>query len=223
LAPSSSASRNKIPKRRLTDLEVRYDNDPTDSSYRLALSPDLDADADELDYDVDADLDDLLNLDGNDDEPVGKRIKVTEGAWARYDIPRDKLPQVLQPRARPKIQEIRSRRWDGKEETQSQVSQIEQSDDGYDNDDRGLDQENDPGDDIEVSWSYGHSQQSGDGIKGGNGKLSTITEEEEEEEQRTVGIQIGNGDEVRGQKNWVEEGVFGDGGELGFKIWRDRY
>jgi len=36
-------------------------------------------------------------------------------------------------------------------------------------------------------------------------------------------MQIGNGAGMGGQKNWVEDGFFGDGGELGFKIWRDRY
>jgi hypothetical protein len=241
--PHSQAtpSNKKTPKRRLTGLQVRYDEDPTDTSYRPPTSPDadIDVDVDELDFDVDLDLD--LDLEDeeigsgneNDHRPAMKRIKVTEGAWAKYDIPQDKLPKPKASRQAPQkpvkqaqtpAQWRQSGRPAVKEEkySQSQVSQIEQpetqSDDGYgdeNGDGSGV------GDDtIEGSWSYGHSQQSGE-MGNRNGKLSTIEEGDEEEEvpvQAELGHMGG-----RGGKQWVEDGFFEYGGELGFQIWRDRY
>lgn len=235
-------SNKRTPKRRLTDLEVRHDEDPTDTSYRPPTSPDadVDVDVDELDFDVDLDLDlDLEDEDagsGNADDhrPEMKRIKVTEGAWAKYDIPQDILPKPKISRQAPQkhakqahtpTQWRPSRRPAVKEEnySQSQVSQIEQSESQSDNgygDENG--DEGEGGDDtIDGSWSYGHSQQSGEVWSMKSGKLSTI-EEGDEEDAVPVQAELGHMG-GRGGKQWVEDGFFEDGGELGFQIWRDRY
>ena len=75
--------------------------------------------------------------------------------------------------------------------------------------------------DIDESLSQNYSDISAKGNK--NGRLSTIAEEEDEEDDEDEGMeQVHNGG-GNGQKGWVEEGFFGNGGEPGFTVWRDRY
>jgi hypothetical protein len=76
--------------------------------------------------------------------------------------------------------------------------------------------------DIEESWSQILSEPPERDMKGGKA-LSTIPEDREEEDEEEAGVgQVGD-DGRRGNVRWVEEGFFGDGGNKGFEIWRDRY
>jgi hypothetical protein len=76
--------------------------------------------------------------------------------------------------------------------------------------------------DIEESWSQILSDPPERDMKGGKA-LSTIAEEQEEEDEEPVGMEQVMDDGRRGNVRWVEEGFFGDGGNKGFEIWRDRY
>jgi hypothetical protein len=104
-------------------------------------------------------------------------------------------------------------------QSQSQISQIETSDDGNEAD-RWLDEE------INESWSQGFSDPIERDSKGKK-RLSTISEGDEEEEEvvgQASGFGHGEGAKYNeNQRSWVEEGFFGDGGEAGFTVWRDRY
>jgi hypothetical protein len=104
-------------------------------------------------------------------------------------------------------------------QSQSQISQIETSDDGNEAD-RWLDEE------INESWSQGFSDPIERDSKGKK-RLSTISEGDEEEEEvvgQAAGCGHGGGAKHNeNQRSWVEEGFFGDGGEAGFTVWRDRY
>ena len=77
----------KLPHHRLTDLDILPDlDDPSDHSYCPTSTAE---EKEELEYENSHDRSQSTTPDY---EPEGKRIKVTEGAWAKYDIPQDKLP-----------------------------------------------------------------------------------------------------------------------------------
>jgi len=76
--------------------------------------------------------------------------------------------------------------------------------------------------DIEESWSQILSDLPERDVRGGKA-LSTIAEDEEEEVEEQAGVEPVANDGKRGNARWVEEGFFGDGGNKGFEIWRDRY
>lgn len=142
----------------------------------------------------------------------------------KYDIPQDKLPIPRRPVQPEKSKPVNTRlikpiknesQYQSQSQSQSQISQIEQSDDEEDTSMSWL------GEDIDESLSQNYSDISAKGNK--NGKLSTIAEEEDEEHDEDEGMeQVHNGG-GSGQKRWVEEGFFGNGGEPGFTVWRDRY
>ena len=217
------ASRPHHQRHRLTDLQIPLDDDPSDESYRPSQP-----DEEELEYNY------SQTRSISPEEPEAKRIKVTEGAWAKYDIPQDKLPTSRQTHV-PFLQAYNKSRFSHhnknknskqaksknevndenikSSQTQSQISQIENSDDEMDNW---------MNEDIEESWSQILSDPPERDVRGGKA-LSTIAEDqEEEEEEETGGEQVGN-DGRRGNVRWVEEGFFGGGGNKGFEIWRDRY
>lgn len=213
-------------RHRLTDLQIPLDDDPSDESYRPSQPEE-----EELEFHY------SQTRSISPEEPEAKRIKVTEGAWAKYDIPQDKLPIPKQTHV-PFLQAYNKSRFSHhnkdrnqrptksknevndenikSSQTQSQISQIENSDDELDNW---------MNEDIEESWSQILSDPPERGMKGEKA-LSTIAEEqegEEEDEEAIAGVeQVGN-DGRRGNVRWVEEGFFGDGGNKGFEIWRDRY
>jgi len=154
-------------------------------------------------------------------------MKLTECAW-KYDIPKDKLPipptthvPFLQSYNKSRFSHLNKNRNQAKStksnvndenikssQTQSVISQIENSDDEMD------DWLNE---DIEESLSQVLSDPP---TRNGNRgeALWTINEDEEEEEDMRQG-EVGRKEY---QKSWVEEGFFGDGGSKGFEIWRDQ-
>lgn len=209
--PTSTSKRH-----RLTDLDLPIDtDDPSDTSYRPRNSYPGDQDQDE-----DEEYEDQPENDSPEPEPEGKRIKLTEGAWMKYDIPQDKIPAPRHPIQAKKTRPVDARlikpiKNESQSQSQSQISQIEQSDDEEDTSVSWL------GEDIDESLSQNYSDISAKGNK--NGKLSTIAEEEDEEDEEDEGMeQVHNGG-GSGQKGWVEDGFFGDGGGTGFTVWRDRY
>lgn len=154
-------------------------------------------------------------------------MKLTECAW-KYDISKDKLPipptthvPFLQSYNKSRFSHLNKNRNQAKStksnvndenikssQTQSVISQIENSDDEMD------DWLNE---DIEESLSQVLSDPP---TRNGNRgeALWTINEDEEEEEDMRQG-EVGRKEY---QKSWVEEGFFGDGGSKGFEIWRDQ-
>jgi len=222
-APSSRPPHHR---HRLTDLQIPLDDDPSDESYRPSQPEE-----EELEYNY------SQSRSITPEEPEAKRIKVTEGAWAKYDIPQDKHPIPKQTHV-PFLQAYNKSRFSHhnknknfkqaksrnevndenikSSQTQSQISQIENSDDEMDNW---------MNEDIEESWSQILSDPPERDVRGGKA-LSTIAEDEEDEEdeeEEAVGVEQVVDDERRGNVRWVEEGFFGDGGNKGFEIWRDRY
>ena len=210
-------------RHRLTDLQIPLDDDPSDESYRPSQPEE-----EELEFHY------SQTRSISPEEPEGKRIKVTEGAWAKYDIPQDKLPMPKQTHVpflqaynksrfshhikNKNQQQTKSRNEVNDEnikssQTQSQISQIENSDDEMDNW---------MNEDIEESWSQILSDPPERGMKGGKA-LSTIPEDQEGEDEEPAGMEQVMDDGRRGNVRWVEEGFFGDGGNKGFEIWRDRY
>jgi hypothetical protein len=209
-------------RHRLTDLQIPLDDDPSDESYR----PSQPEEEEDLEYNY------SQTRSISPEEPEAKRIKVTEGAWAKYDIPQDKLPIPKQTHV-PFLQAYNKSRFshlnknskqaksrnevnDGNiksSQTQSQISQIENPDDEMDNW---------MNEDIEESWSQILSDPPERDMKGGKA-LSTIPEDREEEDEEPAGMEQVMDDGRRGNVRWVEEGFFGDGGDKGFEIWRDRY
>ena len=218
--------RAPLNRHRLTDLQIPLDDDPFDESYRPSQPEE-----DELEFHY------SQTRSISPEEPEAKRIKVTEGAWAKYDIPQDKLPIPKQTHV-PFLQAYNKSRFSHhnknsnqkytksknevhdenikSSQTQSQISQIENSDDELDNW---------MNEDIEESWSQILSDPPERGMKGEKA-LSTIAEEqenEEEDEEALAGMEQVGKDGRKGNVRWVEEGFFGDGGNKGFEIWRDRY
>ena len=143
----------------------------------------------------------------------------------KYDIPQDKLPIPRHPiqakKSRPVITRLIKpvkNESQSQSQSQSQISQIEQSDDEEDTSMSWL------GEDIDESLSQIYSDISGKENK--NGRLSTIAEEEDEEDDEDGEMEVGQvhgSGGGGGQKGWVEDGFFGDGGGTGFTVWRDRY
>jgi hypothetical protein len=224
VAPASQlASRPHHQRHRLTDLQIPLDDDPTDESYRPSQPEE-----EELEYHY------SQTRSISPEEPEAKRIKVTEGAWAKYDIPQDKLPIPKQTHV-PFLQAYNNSRFSHhnqnknqkptksrnevndenikSSQSQSQISQIENSDDEMDNW---------MNEDIEESWSQILSDPPERDVRGGKA-LSTIVEDQEEEDEEDAGVEQVRDDGRRGNVRWVEEGFFGDGGNKGFEIWRDRY
>jgi hypothetical protein len=224
---SSPAPTPRTPhhRHRLTDLQIPLDDDPSDESYR----PSQAEEEEELEYNY------SQTRSISPEEPEAKRIKVTEGAWAKYDIPQDKLPIPRQTHV-PFLQAYNKSRFSHhnkntkqrstksnktevddenikSSQTQSQISQIENSDDEMDNW---------MNEDIEESWSQILSDPPERDVRGGKA-LSTIVEDHEEEDEEDAGVEQIGDDGRRGNVRWVEEGFFGDGGNKGFEIWRDRY
>ena len=220
--------RAPLNRHRLTDLQIPIDDDPSDESYRPS-QPEEEEEELEFHYSQTRSI--------SPEEPEAKRIKVTEGAWAKYDIPQDKLPIPKQTHV-PFLQAYNKSRFSHhnknsnqkytksknevhdenikSSQTQSQISQIENSDDELDNW---------MNEDIEESWSQILSDPPERGMKGEKA-LSTIAEEqenEEEDEEALAGMEQVGKDGRKGNVRWVEEGFFGDGGNKGFEIWRDRY
>jgi hypothetical protein len=210
-------------RHRLTDLQIPLDDDPSDESYRPSQPEEEDL---EYNYSQTRSI--------SPEEPEAKRIKVTEGAWAKYDIPQDKLPipkqthvPFLQAYNKSRFshhnqnknqQQTKSRNEVNDEnvkssQSQSQISQIENSDDEMDNW---------MNEDIEESWSQILNDPPERDMKGGKA-LSTIPEDQEEEEGEEEDVGQVKDAAERGNVRWVEEGFFGDGGKKGFEIWRDRY
>jgi hypothetical protein len=129
-------------RHRLTDLQIPLDDDPSDESYR----PSQPEEEEDLEYNY------SQTRSISPEEPEAKRIKVTEGAWAKYDIPQDKLPIPKQTHV-PFLQAYNKSRFSHhnknskqaksrnevndenikSSQTQSQISQIENSDDEMDN------------------------------------------------------------------------------------------
>jgi hypothetical protein len=210
-------------RHRLTDLQIPLDDDPSDESYRPSQPEEEDL---EYNYSQTRSI--------SPEEPEAKRIKVTQGAWAKYDIPQDKLPipkqthvPFLQAYNKSRFshhnqnknqQQTKSRNEVNDEnvkssQSQSQISQIENSDDEMDNW---------MNEDIEESWSQILNDPPERDMKGGKA-LSTIPEDQEEEEGEEEDVGQVKDAAERGNVRWVEEGFFGDGGKKGFEIWRDRY
>ena len=219
----ATTPRAPISRHRLTDLQIPIDDDPSDESYRPSQPEE-----EELEFHY------SQTRSISPEEPEAKRIKVTEGAWAKYDIPQDKLPTSRQTHV-PFLQAYNKSRFSHhnknknskqaksknevndenikSSQTQSQISQIENSDDEMDNW---------MNEDIEESWSQILSDPPERDVRGGKA-LSTIAEDQEEEEEEEVGVEQVVDDGRRGNVRWVEEGFFGDGGNKGFEIWRDRF
>ena len=225
----------RLPHHRLTDLDILPDlDDPSDQSYCPTSTAE---EKEELEYENSHDRSQSTTPDY---EPEGKRIKVTEGAWVKYDIPQDKLPvppsthvPFLSTYNKSRFSHLHNNKKQKKSnqsknmvtdedikssQTQSQVSQIENPDDEMEMKmEMGLDEWMD--EDIDELWSQGFSERSERDLRTKE-QLSTIVEGDEDEEEDGLGGQIeGQGN----SRTWVEEGFFGDGGEAGFTVWRDRY
>ena len=231
----SIAPTQRLPNYRLTDLDILPDlDDPSDHSYRPTSTAEG---KEELGYESSHDRSQSTTPDY---EPEGKRIKVTEGAWVKYDIPQDKLPvppstnvPFLSTYNKSRFSHLNNNKKQKKSnqsknmvtdedikssQTQSQVSQIENPDD-----EMGMEMQMELDDwmdeDIDDMWSQEFSEISGRDLRTKK-QLSTIIEGDEGEEDD------GSGGQIEGKENsrtWVEEGFFGNGGDAGFTVWRDRY
>jgi hypothetical protein len=192
-------------------------------------SPSSPEDQDQEDAEEDQSRSQSVSPDWENDEEDsihgGKRMKITQGAWVKYDIPENLLPPPLptlktpQSRLQPRSTLTRYSRLtplkpqyglkDSQSQSQSQISQIENPDE---------EDEESWWDDIEESFSLSQGNHSDAGGKArGNGRLSTIDEEDEEAEKEVEDTPM------VGQKEWVEEGFFQNGEEVGFTVWRDHY
>lgn len=145
-------------------------------------------------------------------------MRLTDGAWIRYDIPQDKLPLARRTKAgtvrtskRTAATGNRNSKPKSEPLSQSQHSQIEEPEPSQD-DDHGRRYTQDEM--IESNWSYSQSDKSNR-----RGKLERIEEDQEEEEVRR------NIPDLQPLKKgaWAEPGFFESSEKLEFKIWRDGY
>lgn len=138
-------------------------------------------------------------------------MKLTDGAWAKYDIPADKLPPVT-PARRRRVLFRPTPLVKSKSESLSQVSQIDTIDDR---------RTDNYADDEEINGSWSQSQ-SMTGRERDRGRLNII--DEEEEGRGEGGVNGGLPDFAPLDKGgWAEPGFFGESEAVGFSIWRDGY
>lgn len=191
-------------------------DDPTDGSYHPSSTPE----PDELEYYEDG----KLSPSPSPEPEFGpKRIRLNEGIWTRFEVPSDKLPPPppIKPKRRAKLQPKQRDRVKSEPftQSQSQVSEIEtqftQDEQEHEYDDA---EEEDIEEDGQGSWKpdfsdnhHSHPHRFG---------LPTIGEEDEEEQGITTELPDF---EPLERGAWAEEGFFGDGEPVGFRVWQDGY